>query len=82
MIKRFIVNRTKKDSAGRKWEYCDGWGSWTHGRYTIGCGGRNKNKWMIWDAPCEDPYVRREFDTLTAAMEYCYKVLEVREPSK
>ncbi len=78
MIKRFSNSRTKKDAAGRVWEYCDSDGSWSHGPYIIGCAARNKSKWMIWDVPSMSRY---EFDTLTRAMEYCINVLEVKRVS-
>jgi hypothetical protein len=72
MIKHFSVNRTKKDAAGRVWEYCDGDGSWSHGPHVIGCGGKNKNKWMIWGGPDSRCH---EFETLTLAMNRCREVV-------
>lgn len=73
MLKHFTVSRTKKDTAGRVWKYCDSDGSWSHGPHTIGCGAKNKSKWMIWDGPSASRY---EFGALTRAMEYCLDVLE------
>ena len=64
------VNRTRKDSHGRVWAYCDGEGSWSHGRHIIGCGGRNGSKWQVWNGPSSGRY---EYKTLGEAMDACYE---------
>lgn len=60
--------RTRKDSTGRTWEHNDAEGCWTSGPHTIGCGGKNGRKWMIWSGPQQGYH---EFKTLREAMDYC-----------
>ena len=62
------MNKTKKDSQGRVWSYCDGEGSWSNGDHVIGCGANNGNKWQIWSGPSKGHY---EYKTLTEAMQAC-----------
>ena len=62
------MKRTKKDSKGRVWSYCDGEGSWSHGAHVIGCAGKNGSKWEIWGGPSKDYYA---YSTLRDAMEAC-----------
>ena len=62
------MTKTRKDSLGRVWNYCDGEGSWQHGKHVIGCGGKNGSKWAIWGGPCAG---HCEFNTLREAMGVC-----------
>jgi hypothetical protein len=62
------MTRSKTDSRGRVWNYCDGEGSWSNGKHTIGCGRNNGSKWQIWDGPSRGYY---EYKTLKEAMEAC-----------
>ena len=60
--------RTKKDTEGRVWNYCDSEGTWSHGEHLIGCGNNNGSKWSIWAGPNQG---WQEFKTLKDAMASC-----------
>ena len=62
--------RTRKDTQGRRWEYNDAEGCWSHGRFTIGCAINNGSKWSNWNSTDRYP---EEFGTLALAMDACYE---------
>jgi hypothetical protein len=58
----------RKDSLGRTWHYNDCEGTWEHGKHVIGCGGKNKSRFMVWTGPNRGTC---EYTTLAEAMTAC-----------
>ena len=60
--------KSKIDTMGRTWKYCDSECAWINGENIIGCGINNVSKWQIWQGLNKGYY---EYKTLKEAMESC-----------